>query len=527
MGVYLNPGNRDFQQALRSKIYVDKSMLIAHTNSVIDTEQKYISVSRPRRFGKSIAVNMLTAYYGRGNNSRQLFSSLKIAEDPSFKEHLNQYNVIRINMRNALSRGKSVEGMISVLEKMISIELKRECTDVEFSEIDFMSYLEDAFTQTGIPFIFIIDEWDCVFRVHQQNIAMQTRYLDYLRFLLKDQSYVALAYMTGILPIKKYGEHSALNMFTEITVTNPMEYAEFTGFTESEVAALSEQYDVSLNETRRWYDGYDVLGLPVYNPRSVVMAMLSGIFDSYWTQTETYEALKIYIQMGYDGLRDRVCRLIAGENIPVDIESFQNDMTTFSNADDVLTLLIHLGYLTYDFTAKTCRIPNNEVRQEFIRCIKDDGYPRMIEAIRSSAELLRLTFLEDEAEVASRVEKVHEENSSILRYHDETSLAYVVELAYYAAQETYSLYREMPAGKGFADLVYVPDRACATPALVIELKWDHTVKTELDQIRNQNYAECLKHYRGEVLLVGISYDKDTKKGGKKHFCKIERITKQK
>ncbi|MCD7735870.1 MAG: AAA family ATPase [Lachnospiraceae bacterium] len=525
MGVYLNPGNMEFSRAVHSKIYVDKTMLIEHTNDALFTEQQFISVSRPRRFGKSMAVNMLAAYYGRGCDSRELFSGLKISDHPGFEKHLNQYNVIRINMRNALSRGKSVEGMIAILEKMISLELKRECRDVDFSEIDFMSYLEDAFAQTGISFVFIIDEWDCIFRVSKNDSTAQARYLDFLRFLLKDQPYVALAYMTGILPVKKYGEHSALNMFTEITVTNPMEYAEFTGFTEPEVAALSEKYGVSLDETKRWYDGYDVMGISIYNPRSVVMVMLSGIFDSYWTQTETYEALKIYIQMGYDGLRERVARLIAGENISVNIEKFQNDMTTLAGADDVLTLLIHLGYLTYDFSKKTCRIPNNEVRREFINCIETEGYPRMVEAIRSSAELLRQTFLENEEEVALRIEKIHEENSSILRYNDETSLAYAVELAYYAAQETYALYREMPAGKGFADLVYVPDRACMTPALVIELKWNRTAETALDQIRRHNYAECLKHYQGEILLVGISYDRDLRKGGKKHFCKIERVIK--
>ncbi|MCC8045784.1 MAG: AAA family ATPase [Clostridiales bacterium] len=204
MGVYLNPGNREFYQAVRSKIYVDKTMLIAHTNSVLDTEQKYISVSRPRRFGKSIAVNMLAAYYGRGCDSRELFSNFKIAKSPTFEDHLNKYNVIRINMRNALTRGKTVEGMIAILEKMIAMELKKECRTVEFSGIDFMSYLEDAFTQTGIPFVFIIDEWDCVFRVFPRDTNEQTQYLDYLRFLLKDQSYVALAYMTGILPIKNF-----------------------------------------------------------------------------------------------------------------------------------------------------------------------------------------------------------------------------------------------------------------------------------------------------------------------------------
>lgn len=327
-------------------------------------------------------------------------------------------------MQNFLTESDGMNDMIRLISKSILFDLLGEFPEVRyFDDSKLMRSLSDVFAQTKISFVFIIDEWDCVFRIHQKNTDAQKEYLDFLRLLLKDQSYVSLAYMTGILPIKKYGEHSALNMFTPITMTNPLNCAEFTGFTETEVQLLSERYHVSSDEVRRWYDGYDLLGLSIYNPRSVVMAMTSGIFDSYWTQTETYEALKVYIQMDYDGLRDRVGRLVAGESIPVNVAKFQNDMTTFGSADDVLTLLIHLGYLTYDFYGKCCRIPNSEVRQEFINCIEDGGYSHVVEAVRESAELLRLTIAGDEEEVARRVEKIHDENSSILKYNDETSLS--------------------------------------------------------------------------------------------------------
>lgn len=372
MGIYLNPGNIDFYRAVRSEIYVDKSGLINYTNQIIDTEQKFLCVSRPRRFGKSMAANMLTAYYSRGCDSAGLFQDLKAVQRPDFAKHRNRYNVIHINMQNFLTESDGMNDMIRLISRSILFDLLGEFPEVRyFDDSKLTRSLSDVFAQTKISFVFIIDEWDCVFRIHQKNTDAQKEYLDFLRLLLKDQSYVSLAYMTGILPIKKYGEHSALNMFTPVTMTNPLNCAEFTGFTEEEVQLLSERYQVSPDEIQRWYDGYDLLGLSIYNPRSVVMAMTSGVFDSYWTQTETYEALKVYIQMDYDGLRERVGRLIAGESIPVNVAKFQNDMTTFGSADDVLTLLIHLGYLTYDFYGKCCRIPNSEVRQEFINCIED------------------------------------------------------------------------------------------------------------------------------------------------------------
>lgn len=284
MGIYLNPDNTSFQEALNSEIYIDKSRLIQYTNKVLKTKQKYISVSRPRRFGKSMATDMLTAYYSCGCDSKEMFQNLEIAKDDSFEKYLNQYNVIHLNMQSFLSKTQTSEQMIALITKAVCRDLFRAYPDVDYLDKTILSFvLDDIYQSCKISFVVIIDEWDCIFRSKKNNSEEQTRYLDFLRDLLKDQSYVALAYMTGILPIKKYGEHSALNMFTEISMTDPRECAEFTGFTENEVQELCDHYNMPFDETKRWYDGYDLMGISIYNPRFVVMSMTGGYFNNYWT----------------------------------------------------------------------------------------------------------------------------------------------------------------------------------------------------------------------------------------------------
>lgn len=519
MGIYLNPDNINFKRALNSKIYVDKSELIQYTNSVMNTEQQFICVSRPRRFGKSMAANMLTAYYSRGCDSKEMFQNLKIAKTDSFEKHLNQYNVIHINMVNFLDRSKSIDNMLDYLKKRLLHEIKKENSDVDcFDWNDLVSVLEEVFQEKRIPFVFIIDEWDCVFRVHKKDLESQTKYLDFLRNLLKDQSYVALAYMTGILPIKKYGEHSAINVFYEYSMTDAKPIEEFTGFTEAEVQGLCGQYHMLFEETKRWYDGYCVDGISIYNPKSVVEAMLRGKFSNFWTSTETYEALKEYIELNYDGLRDKVIKMIAGERVKINPEKFQNDMTTFHSADDVLTLLVHLGYLTFDFYTREVWIPNSEVRQEFINSIEDGGWEHVMNAIRQSDVLIDATLNGDEKKVAEIIEQLHQNNTSILKYNDENSLSCVLSLAYYSAQKSHTITREAPAGKGYADLVFVPRRTSNLPAFIVELKCDYSAENAIEQIKKKDYTDCLKDYSDEILLVGVNYDKKSKK----HTCRIER-----
>lgn len=520
MGIYLNPDNADFQRALNSEIYIDKSELIKYTNKIMNSEQQFICVSRPRRFGKSMAANMLTAYYSKGCDSKEIFSNLKIARADTFKKNLNKYNVIHINMVNFLIEAKDMEDMLAEIQKAVLFELIYEFPDVRYYDnTKLFRSLKDVFAQYSVPFIFIIDEWDCIFREHQNDTQSQTKYLDFLRNLLKDQSYVALAYMTGILPIKKYGKHSALNMFTEISMTNTRDLSEFTGFTESEVTQLCQRYNMSVEETKRWYDGYSIKGISIYNPRSVVMSMTGQDYDNYWTSTETYEALKVYIEMNFDGLKDTIINLMATQSQQIDTTTFSNDMVTLETKDDVLTLLVHLGYLTYDFYTKEVSIPNYEISEQFASTIKVMGWSEISDSLKLSDELLKATLNCDEEKVAELIDKAHSENTSILQYNNENSLSCVISLAYYSARRSYTMHREMPSGKGFADIVFIPRKNNINPAIIVELKFDKNAESAFEQIKNRQYTDCLKEYKDKIMLVGINYDKTSKK----HSCKIEMI----
>ena len=528
MGSYLNPGSIEFQECLNSEIYVDKTGLLIQTNRLLRTKQKFVCISRPRRFGKSMAADMLAAYYGQGENTEELFRGLKISEVPTFHQHLNQYDVIKINMQEFLSTTKSVEEMLKMLSDYLVWDLKETYAAVRLrDEKNLIQVMKDVFAYTGHPFVILIDEWDCLFREYKQNVDAQKAYLDFLRAWLKDKAYVALAYMTGILPVKKYGSHSALNMFTEYSMTNPREMAEYFGFTEEEVKELCEKYKRCFEEAQAWYDGYELVAVEaekkrtysMYSPKSVVDAMLSGIFDNYWNQTETYEALKIYIQMNFDGLKDSVIRMLAGDRIPINIGTFSNDMTTFQSKDDVLTLLVHLGYLSYRWTDKTVAIPNKEVAQEYINAISSMDWNEVIHSVEASKKLLEALWNMDGETVANGIDKVHQE-IYILEYNDENSLSCTIHLAFYFAREYYTVIRELPTGKGFADVCFIPRKSYADkPAVVIELKWDKEAEGAIKQINDKKYVAALKEYHGNLLLAGINYDKKTKK----HSCKIEKL----
>ncbi|MFR2381321.1 AAA family ATPase [Thomasclavelia spiroformis] len=357
--------------------------------------------------------------------------------------------------------------------------------------------------------MFIIDEWDCIFREYSKNKKAQNRYLDFLRNLLKDKPYVKLAYMTGILPIKKYGIHSALNMFEEISMVEPELLAEFMGFTENEVKDLCSLYNVSYEEMRKWYDGYYMTDcLSTFSPRSVVASIDRKKFGNYWTSTETYEALRVYIDMNYDGLRDDVVKLLAGEEVYLNTNKFQNDMTTFKSKDDVLTLLIHLGYLGYNSSNQTCYIPNKEVTSLFIASVEDSSWNETTKALLNSRELLEATWNQDEKKVAKYIEEAHLD-TSILTYNNENALSYTISIAYMYARNYYTIVREMPSRKGYADMILIPKDD--KPAMIIELKWNQDVETAITQIKEKKYPKLLEEYKDNLLIVGITYDKKTKK----------------
>lgn len=522
MGFYLNPGNKGFWESIRSRIYVDKTNLIACTNRLINTEEKFVCVSRPRRFGKSMSLKMLAAYYSCGCDSSNLFQGKKIEGDSSFREHLNRYDVIFLNMQQFLSRAKQ-KGMIESLQQAVLEDLRETYAGLFPAESTCLTEaLEKIYTGTDKQFIFLIDEWDCVMRERQEAEELQRQYLGFLRSLLKDQPYVALAYMTGILPIKKYGSHSALNMFFEYSMTDQKELEEYTGFTEGEVRELCGQFGMDFRETGRWYDGYRFRRFRhVYNPRSVVEAMRSQAFSAYWASTETYEALKVYMDMDFDGLRADIVQMLGGGRVQVNTRSFQNDMRTFHTKDDVLTLLIHLGYLAYDAETKEAFIPNKEIMEEFETAMSVSGWAEVMRVLKASERLLEDTLAGDSEKVAEGLDRAHAEVASILTYNDENSLGCAIGLAYYSARKDYMLIREFPAGRGFADVVFLPLPSAGKPVLVVELKYNGSAETAIQQIKDRKYPQALEGYTGEILLVGISYDREDR--NKPHSCVIERV----
>ncbi len=524
MGVYLNPGNDGFWRAVRSKIYVDKTGLIACTNELINTEQQCMCVSRPRRFGKSMALKMLAAYYSCGCDSADLFKGLKIESKESFQENLNKYDVIYLNMQQFLIRAKN-QGVTEYLEHVVIADIRKVYGEL-FSEEETIlaAVLEQIHSETGRQFIFLIDEWDCVMRERQESEALQKQYLDFLRDLLKDQPYVAFAYMTGILPVKKFGENSALNMFWEYSMTDQKALEEYTGFTEDEVKVLCKRFDMDFTETSSWYDGYMFTEFQhVYNPRSVVEAMSCKRFSNYWTSTEVYDALKIYMDMDFDGMRADIVQMLGGGHVKVNTRSFRNDMRNFKTKDDVLTLLIHLGYLAYDSQSGEAFIPNKEIIEEFENAMSVGGWAEIMRVVKASERLLEDTLSCDEKSVAEGLDKAHTEVSSILTYNDENSLGCAIGLAYYSARKDYMLIRELPTGHGFADVVFLPLPHTGKPALVVELKYGKSANTAIQQIKDRHYTQALENYTGVILLVGINYDKDN--ADKHHSCLIEKINK--
>lgn len=523
MGIYLDPGNEQFTKMTASEIYMDKTGLIEYTNRVINTMQAYLCVSRPRRFGKSMAAAMLAAYYSRGCSSRELFQPYCISKTPDFHKHLNQYHTIFLNIQEFLSRSSNVGELITRIKKMILRELLDAYPNVDyFDRSDLVESMKDIYAAYRQPFVFIIDEWDCIFREYKQDKTAQEQYLDFLRDLLKDKVYISLAYMTGILPIKKYGTHSALNMFDEFSMIDPGPLAEYVGFTEKEVQKLCERYGMDLEEVKSWYDGYSFEHEPsVYSPRSVVSCMRFGKLGNYWNQTETFEALQAYIDMNFEGLRDDVLDMIAGNHVPVNTGSFTNDMSTFRSEDDVLTLLIHLGYLGYDSESKNVFIPNSEVQSEYVNAVSVSEWGDISIALKNSAETLKAIWEERPAQVAEGIRQAHFETSHI-QYNDENALSYTISLALYAARNFYTVHRELAGGKGFADLVFLPKKKFPEkPALVVELKWDKSAAGALKQIQEKEYCRSLEDYQGNLLLVGIDYDKKTKE----HQCVIEKYKK--
>ena len=520
MGTYFNPDNRSFRKDRNNKVYVDKTGLLEFLNSKIETSSNCISVSHARRFGKSHAAGMIDAYYSLGSDSLELFSDTEIATKDDFKEHLNKYNVIHLDISTFLDFYKD-----NITEK-ITEYLYDEFREVFGEKIDYTknisAVLMQIYRETGTTFVIIIDEWDCVIRNCADDEKLVHKYLQFLHALFKSEeskNFLALAYITGILPIKKINDESALNNFREYSMVKAKPITKYFGFTEDEVRNLCEKYDMDFETMKSWYNGYLIDGEHMYNPNSVCCAIENDDYDSYWKNTSSFASINTFITLNYEGLKDDILNMLAGNKVRVNVQTFQNDLSEIKSKDNALTALIHLGYLGYDKERKSAYVPNFEVATAFELAIQTGSWSEVAKSISKCDELLDATIDLESDKVAQLIELAHETYTSIIKYNDENSLSCVLTMAYFTAPAYYNVIRELPSGKGFADMVLIPRaNVGGKPAMIIELKYDKTAESAIKQIKEKHYQGALAGYDGEILLVGINYDEKTKE----HSCVIEK-----
>ena len=525
--MFVNVDNRLFQR-VRNSEYVDKSELIALTNNVIDTEEQFICVTRPRRFGKSVTVKMLNAYYSKGCDSKALFSDLKIASSPDFEKHLNQHDVIYLDMTEFADNKDNGNMYLENLDTDVVSELKDTYPECFDKDKDYS--LPEAIFCLKKRFIFIIDEWDFVFREYPNNANLHKNFIDLLRALFKGvgENFVELVYMTGILPIARYNTQSALNNFNEYTILKSSNYSQYYGFTENEVKTLCEKYQLDFETAKFWYNGYKVGEYEIYNPNSIKKLITRREFQSYWSYTSAYGIVTEAINQNFEGLKDDIIRLCSGSTISIsrpEIKSFNTADLKFKNKVAIYIYLVHLGYLGYDDADATIYVPNEETRVELLNSVKENHWPKFETALKLSEQVVSATYNKDSETVATLLSKIHEDKVPALEYNNESALRYVVLMAYLATERDYlAPLNEFPTGKGFADIVYLPMSANAKDktALIIELKKDASAKIALEQIKERDYVSRVKEYTDNILLIGINYDSKTKQ----HSCEIKEYPKQ-
>ena len=533
MGRYLNPGMESFEKSVNSEIYVDKTGLVGYTNRVMNTVQGYVCVSRPRRFGKSMAANMLTAYYSRGCDSREIFSKFEISESPDFEKYRNKYNTIFLNMQEFLSRSDSVEALVDRVKKLVLRDLKREYPDVDyFDDTDLVESMQDIYETEKCPFVVIIDEWDCIFHKDFITDEDKKKYISFLSSLLKDKAYVLLSYMTGILPIAKYSSGSELNMFAEYTMVSEEKFSDAFGFTEAEVDMLYARFLkntgkplLSRSGLKEWYDGYHAKGGErIYNPRSVVMALTNNNLGNYWTSSGPYDEIYYYIEKNVAGVRNDLALMVSGESVEAKVQEYAATSMELTTREEIFSAMVVYGFLSSE--EGKVRIPNRELMERFDEMLqKEPSLGYVYRLARESKRMLEATLHGDTQVMEQILEYAHNTETPLLSYNHEIELSAIVNLVYLSARDQYRVEREDKAGKGYVDFIFYPIRE-SDDAIILELKVDHTPDEAIAQIKEKEYALRLKgklaekiHHTGRILAVGIGYDKDSKQ----HRCKVEKL----
>ena len=518
MSIYINTnkGLENYKMLKRGKYFVDKSQIIEIINQRINTNDRFICITRPRRFGKSSIADMLSAYYTKNYDSKDIFNELNISKSSSYLANLNKYNVINIQFNEIPDEIGTYKDYIENIKRGLKSDIKSVFKNIDFDNTDSISRM---LTKTKEKFVFIFDEWDYIFsnNLFKEN---QDEYLEFLRNLLKDKSYVSLAYMTGVLPIKKYSSGSALNMFDEDTMLNDFIYGNYFGFTEKEVIKLCEkQNKITFEEISEWYNGYtNSDGYKIYNPRSVVKALQNGRCISYWTNTGAMNEVKEYLKYNILDVREDVIKMVNGLSVKIIInEEFRAGQNTPKTRQEIYSAMIVLGFLSY--YEGFLKIPNKELMKEFENAISDEAFGYVSKIINNSENMLNATLNQDSNKVAEILHNIHNSEIPIFQYNDENSLSCVVTLAYLKARDLYRIVREEKTGKGYADFTFHPRRKGDT-AIILELKKDEKVDKALKQIKEKEYTQkFIEEQEYNIIAVAICYDSKTKE----HHCKIESL----
>ena len=517
MSLYLNR-NEDFSNYVNDTIFIDKSNLITITNNNIrKPSSKFMCVTRPRRFGKTMALSMLNAYYSKSCDSQSLFDKLNIAKDNSYLEHLNKHNVIWIDMASLYANIDNKEEIINELKKRILSDLKEKYNNIDLTNFILSDAIIKINNETKERFIFLIDEWDVIFREEEYNTKLCDDYIMFLRGLFKSSdvsSCIDLVYMTGILPIRRYSTQSTLNVFTEYNMLDSFPIESYVGFTEDEVIGLCNKYNRDFNEIKSWYNGYNLNGVSLYNPKSVVEAVLRGKCKDYWAQTSAIEAVTNYMNYDNGELKDIICKMLLGKKVKVNVRKFENDLTKVNSSDSALTVLIHLGYLAYDEDLEACYIPNYEIKQEFVNAVDKLNWHEIYNPISNSLKLYEETLKGNVEFINKTLDQNHKDLAGPFNKNKEDILGVIVEISYYNAKQFYNIKKEDTSILGRSDLSFIPYDNCHIP-FIVELKVNSTPDEAIAQIKERKYFNSLGSYHGKVLLLGISYDEKTLKHNSK------------
>ena len=519
MAYFLNSDfrNNEFELVSNDKYFVDKTKMIEKTNELINIKDRFLCITRPRRFGKTINAMMLASYYSKNANFKNLFDKLEISKSSSYLEYLNKHNVVYMTLNSNISELKTYEEYVKFYKTRLVHDLTEAYPNIDnrgtISEI-----LERASKESGQGFIFIIDEWDYIFNNNLFSEGERKEFLEFLRDLLKDKPYVELAYMTGVLPIAKYSAGSALNMFLEFSIMNDYVYDKYFGFTNSEVENLCKKQDkISMNDLKNWYNGYYTCNnFRIYNPRSVSTALKIGVCQSYWTNTGPMDEINYYIDNNVEDVRNDIVQMVSGIPVNIHLEGYSAEQISLNTRDEILSAMAVYGFLSYH--KETLEIPNKELRMKFDYSLKNHQMGEISKLVLKSNQMLEATIKKDTVTMERLIQEAHDINIPIIKYNDENSLACVITLVYLSARSKYKIVREMEAGSGRADFIFYPNDK-SKHAFILELKKNATPEEALKQIKEKRYADSLKDYTGQKLAVGISYDSKLKN----HKIKIEDI----